>query len=89
MIAGITTLYSSVDDIDLYTGGLAESVTSGNIVGPTFSCLIGEHFAQVKYADRYFYELGNQAHSFTSGRISGIFFFNDSWLSINVLSILS
>ncbi len=50
-------------------GGLSEIVPAGNIVGPTFSCLIGEHFAKVKYMDRFFYELGGQPHSFTSGTV--------------------
>lgn len=67
LISVINTTYSSVDDIDLYVGGLAEITTTGSTVGPTFSCLIGEHFNQIKYSDRYFYELGGQSHSFSSG----------------------
>nr|CAG4646895.1 EOG090X0302 [Megafenestra aurita] len=72
LISVINTTYSSVDDIDLYVGGLAEITTTGSTVGPTFSCLIGEHFNQIKYSDRYFYELGGQSHSFSSDQLTEI-----------------
>jgi peroxidase len=44
-----------------------EAPLGGSIAGPTLNCLLGEQFNQIKYADRYFYELGGQAHSFSSG----------------------
>ena len=50
-------VYKSVDDIDLYVGGLAEIGTLGDgIVGPTMACLIAENFNKLKYGDRFFYE---------------------------------
>ena len=67
----LSSVYLSVDDIDLYVGGLVEDTDpAGGIVGPTFSCIIGEHFSKLKYSDRFFYEMGNQPNSFTSGSIS-------------------
>lgn len=68
VIPGINSTYASVDDIDLYVGGLSELNVPGSNVGPTLSCLIAEHFKQIKYSDRYFYELGGQPHSFSSGK---------------------
>jgi len=64
--------YNSVDDIDLFVGGLLESPISGGNLGPTFSCLIAENFATVKQNDRYFYELGGQPHSFNPGEMNSL-----------------
>jgi peroxidase len=64
----LSQVYTSVDDIDLYIGGLTEIVASGGNLGPTFSCLIAENFAQLKKSDRFFYENSGQRHSFTSGK---------------------
>ena len=69
----ISEAYASVDDIDLYVGGLSERPAPGANIGPTLSCLIAEHFKQIKYSDRYFYELGGQPHSFSSGSACKIF----------------
>ncbi|EFX87999.1 hypothetical protein DAPPUDRAFT_221219 [Daphnia pulex] len=65
-------VYNSVDDIDVYVAGLLEAPLGGSIAGPTLNCLLGEQFNQIKYADRYFYELGGQAHSFSSAQLSEI-----------------
>ena len=48
-------VYSSVDDIDLITGGLAESSVSGGVIGPTFACIIGKQFNALMFGDRYFF----------------------------------
>ena len=37
------------------------------LIGDTFSCLIGDTFARVKYGDRFFYDLEGQAGSFSIG----------------------
>jgi peroxidase len=60
-------VYATVDDIDVYVGGLVERPLTGSIAGPTLNCLIAEQFKNIKFADRYFYELGGQAHSFSPG----------------------
>ena len=42
----------TIDDIDLYTGGLAEVPSKGAVVGPTFACLIGRQM--------FYYKSGRQ-----------------------------
>ncbi|CAL4113680.1 unnamed protein product [Meganyctiphanes norvegica] len=56
--------YASVDDIDMFVGGMSETPVLGGILGPTFLCIVGDQFARLQKADRYFYELGGQAGSF-------------------------
>ncbi|CAL4122234.1 unnamed protein product, partial [Meganyctiphanes norvegica] len=60
----IQQLYASVDDIDMFVGGMSETSVLGGILGPTFLCIVGDQFARLKKGDRYFYELGGQAGSF-------------------------
>ncbi|XP_063870979.1 peroxidase-like protein 3 [Scylla paramamosain] len=57
----------SVDDIDLFTGGLAEKPNRGALVGPTFGCLIGRQFHYLRRGDRYWYENDIPPSSFTKG----------------------
>jgi len=60
--------YKSVDDIDLFVGGIAEiSPLPDALIGPTFMCIISENFKQVKFTDRYFYESATNPHPFTPG----------------------
>ena len=74
--AALSSVYDSVDDIDLFVGGLIEKPISGpassapfdlGLLGPTFSCIVAENFATLKRSDRFFYELGGQPGSFTPG----------------------
>lgn len=57
----------SVDDIDFYIGGVSEKPISGAIVGPTFACILGRFFHDIKYGDRYFYET-QQPEGFSPGK---------------------
>ena len=62
-------MYTKVEDIDLFVGGLLEqpSKASRAIVGDTFLCILGDQFARLKKGDRFFYDLGEQAGSFEEG----------------------
>lgn len=67
------TLYSrDVDDIDLYVGGLAEHPVRGGIVGSTFSCIIAQHFRNLRRSDRFWYENGGFDSSFSVNQLRAI-----------------
>ena len=58
---------SSVDDVDLFVGGLLEDKPTGT-VGPTFRCLIGRQFQLYKTGDRFWYERKDGNIGFEKGR---------------------
>lgn len=62
-------VYESVDDVDLYVGGLLEPPFRDTVVGRTFRDMIADQFFRLKKGDRYFYNLSpliNPGH-FTPG----------------------
>nr|CAI5861350.1 unnamed protein product [Callosobruchus analis] len=52
----LASIYSSVEDVDLYVGGLLEEKAPGAIVGRVFQHIIADQFARLKKGDRYFFE---------------------------------
>ena len=49
------SIYDSVDDIDLWIGGLAENHFNGGIVGELFHTIIADQFSRTRDGDRFFY----------------------------------
>lgn len=71
-ISLLRNTYTTVEDIDLFTGALAEVPTKGAVVGPTFSCLIGRQMFYYKTGDRYWYENDIPPSSFTREQLNEI-----------------
>ncbi|XP_067657259.1 peroxidasin homolog [Haliotis asinina] len=67
----LAELYESPDDIDLFTGGLAEEVTSG-LVGPTFSCILGKQFQRLMEGDRFWFETDDRDTRFRPEQLDEI-----------------
>ncbi|ESP01483.1 hypothetical protein LOTGIDRAFT_172652 [Lottia gigantea] len=64
-------VYSHVDDVDLYIGGLSEDPVTDGIVGPTFACIIGQQFNNLKFGDRFWFE-NAQSSGFSQGQMNAI-----------------
>lgn len=62
-------LYRTVEDIDLYTGALAEKPLNGGFLGPTITCLLTDQFTRLKKGDRFWYETPEAPQAFTTGQL--------------------
>jgi peroxidase len=76
----LASVYRSVNDIDLYIGGLVERHLPGSMLGPVFSCIISDQFARSKEGDRFFYEHGGHQNSFSSGTCLKTFLFSSEFV---------
>ncbi|XP_074027515.1 uncharacterized protein [Leptinotarsa decemlineata] len=65
-------VYRHVDDIDLFSGGLAEKPVRGGVIGPTFGCIIAQQFLNLRKGDRFWYENGKFQSSFTPAQLQQI-----------------
>ncbi|CAG9859302.1 unnamed protein product [Phyllotreta striolata] len=52
----LAKVYRSVDDVDLWVGGLLEEPIEDSLVGPVFRDMIAEQFLRTKRGDRYYFE---------------------------------
>lgn len=53
--ANLASVYASVEDIDLWVGGLAEDHVAGAMVGETWLTIIRDQFVRMRDGDRFFY----------------------------------
>lgn len=67
----LRSVYASVDDIDLWAGGISErQVNDGDgTVGPTFACIIGREFRNLRKGDRFWFE---RSQEFTESQLEQI-----------------
>lgn len=50
-----SSVYDSIDDVELWVGGLAEVEINGGLVGETFNTIISDQFTRVAEGDRFFF----------------------------------
>ncbi|KAM9842993.1 thyroid peroxidase [Aulostomus maculatus] len=55
--ARILQLYKHPDNIDVWLGGLVESILPGSRTGPLFACLIGKQMRALRDGDRFWWEV--------------------------------
>jgi len=65
-------MYRHPDDVDLYSGGVAENHFPDALLGPTWWCIVGYQFQRTKLADRHFYDLGGMPHSYAENQLDEI-----------------
>jgi peroxidase len=58
--ASLQSLYGSVNNIDLWVGGLAEDHVAGSTVGPLFRTILSDQFERLRDGDRFWYQNGLQ-----------------------------
>ncbi len=51
----LADVYGSVNDVDLWVGGLAEQHAPGAVVGETFQKIIADQFTRLRDGDRFWY----------------------------------
>jgi len=71
-VAAYSRLYETPEDLDLWSAGVTETPLPGALVGPTFSCIIGRQFHNLRFGDRFFYENGGWPSSFTLEQLEQI-----------------
>ncbi|CAG2220542.1 PXDN [Mytilus edulis] len=65
-------IYRHPDDIDLFVGGISENHLTDGVVGPTFACIIGRQFRDIKLGDRFWYENKFAVTGFTLDQVNEI-----------------
>ena len=57
----LAAVYESVEDVDLWLGGISEDAVNGGLLGETFNLIVSEQFQRLRDGDRFFY-LNELAH---------------------------
>lgn len=71
-VAGYAQVYEHPDDVDLWSAGVSERPLPGSLMGPTFACIMGRQFHNLRHGDRYWYENPGWPSSFTLEQLSEI-----------------
>ena len=57
-LAGLKATFTSIDQVDLWTGGLSEHHMPGAMIGETFGLIIAHQFEALRDGDQFYYETG-------------------------------
>ncbi|XP_070376798.1 peroxidase-like isoform X1 [Dermacentor albipictus] len=65
-------IYEDVRDVDLFSAAVSEYPLADASMGPTMACVVADSLGRLKWGDRFYYEHGGQAGSFTPGQLRTI-----------------
>ncbi|QDU77824.1 peroxidase [Bremerella volcania] len=85
VVAALQATYDSVDDIDLWVGGLAEDHVAGSSIGELFRTIIADQFTRLRDGDRFWYQnlfTGRQLQEIEQTSLSDIITRNTSITSL-------
>ncbi|CAH1635595.1 unnamed protein product [Spodoptera littoralis] len=71
-VEALKRLYENVDDVDLLAGIMSENHLQGVHVGPTLFCIMTKQLQIFRFSDRFWFERGDQFHSFTLEQLQEI-----------------
>ena len=71
-VRAYSELYSTPEDIDIWSAGITERPLPGSMVGPTFTCIMGRQFHNLRFGDRFWYENSGWPSSFTLEQLTEI-----------------
>ena len=54
--AQLASVYDSVDDVDVWVGGLAEDHVAGGLLGELFATIVADQFERLRSGDRFYYQ---------------------------------
>ncbi|ROT71626.1 putative peroxidase-like [Penaeus vannamei] len=70
VIDSLKSVYSHVDDIDLFIGGMSERPLPGGLLGPTFTCcILADQFYQNPSRGPYWYETSSTDTAFRDDQL--------------------
>lgn len=73
--AALASLYASVDDVDVWVGGLAEDPMPGALVGELIAAILVDQFERLRDGDRFWYQntfSGDLLAEIDSSRLGGV-----------------
>lgn len=68
-VAALSATFDTVDDIDLWVGGLAEDAAPGSQLGPLFQAIMVRQFSDLRDGDRFWYQ--NDLNPMEMSRVQG------------------
>ena len=71
-LAAFQRLYDTPEDLELFSAGIAETPVPGGLLGPTFTCIIGRQYHNLRKGDRFWYENGGWPSSFTIEQLAEV-----------------